>query len=901
MSDDLAPIEIFCSYAQEDESHLEKLHAHLSTLKREGLIATWHDRQIVPGMDRAQAINTHLEHADVILLLVSPDFLASDWAGTRYSPHDYQSQMHRAMQRHEASEALVLPIIVRPCGWTHTPLVQLRCLPRNRKPVTMWDNGDMAWNDIVEGIRTALDEVHHLAPSSPSPLPRIWMIPFARNRFFTGQAAILTHLANTLDSSRVTALSQSQAISGLGGIGKTQIAIEYAYRQQEKYQAIFWVRADTREALVSGFVALAEVLKLQEKDEENQTIIVQSVVRWLTAHTGWLLILDQADDPSLIQPFLPSVYTGHILLTTRAQAVGSIADPLIVDALSQNEGALLLLRRARLVGPNNTLKEALPAEVTLARKISEELGGLPLALDQAGAYIEETGCGLAGYQQVYQQRRMELLKRRGSLSNDYPETVATTWTLSFEKVKQQSLTAADLLYCCALLHPEAIPEELFAHGASQLGSRLQHATHDSLAFDDALRVLLAYSLIHRDPTTTTLSIHRLVQAVLIDLMPAKTKNLWKGRVVRALKEAFPEVEFKEWTRCERLLSHVLICATWIEHEPIPIPEASHLLCKAGIYLRDRAQYGDAEALLARGLSICEQNLGDEHLDTARCLNDLARLYWQQGKYELAEPLFQRALSIRERQLGSEHPDTATNLDNLAVLYWQQGKYELAEPLFQRALSIRERQSGVEHPDTAKSLNNLGILYWQQGKYKLAEPLLQRALSIRERQSGAEHPDTAAGLNNLALLHQRQGKCEQAQALYQRALLIWESRLGAEHPDTAHALDGLAEVYQYQGKYEQAEALYQRALLIWESRLGVEHPHTAYALHGLAVVHQHQGKYEQAEAFYQRALAIREQRLGPTHPLTQETREAHAGFLLLVERDVEATVPDTNHEPLAEDR
>jgi len=935
MSNVVAPIEVFCSYAHQDESHLQELKTHLSGLQRQGRISTWYNRQINAGTSKAEAIDTHLETASLVLLLVSADFLTSNYC--------FEVEMRQAMQRHETSVALVLPIIVRPCDWTHTPFAKLQCLPRNGQPVTKWADRDDAWNDVVAGIRRALDDLPLLVASAPrtaivtlsSTSQSLWNIPYPSNPFFTGQDALLTRLADTLKT------GQPQAISGLGGVGKTQIAVEYAYRHRQDYRAIFWVRADTQEALISGYVVLAQTLNLREQKEQDQTVIVQAVLRWLSTHPGWLLILDNVDNLVVLEGLLPSELLGHLLLTTRLQALGTRAHPLEVTTMPQGIGATLLLRRARLIPMDASLEAALPADATLACAISEELGGLPLALDQAGAYIEETRCGLARYQHLYLRQPSPFLKRRGSSKYDYPASVATTWSLSFKNVEQQNQVAAELLRCCAFVHPDTIPEELFVAGVVvHLGPVLRQVELDPMAFDNAVGMLLAYSLIHRDSATATLSIHRLVQAVLIDAMPTKTRKLWRKRVIQAVNEAFPAVTFEEWTRCGRLLPHVQICTAWIEQEPIPVLAAAHVFHKAGTYLRERGQYANAEPLLVQALAIYEQHLGTEHLEAAPTLNNLALLYERQGKYEQAKSLYQRAIAIREQHLGTEHPDTANSLNDLAIIYWQLSKYEEAESLFQQALAIREQHLGAAHPDTARTLNGLANLYLWLGKYKEAEPLYQRALAIRERCLGAEHPDTAKSLNNLAILYRDQGKYEQAESLFWRAIAIREQHLGAEHPDLAGSLEDLAILYQRRGEYEQAELLCQRALIIreqclgsehpntarnmnnlaelyrlqnkyalaeplhrralaiWEQHLGAEHPDTAEALHGLAELYREQGKYEQAEVFYQRAIAIREQRLGLTHLETQHTRKGYAALLCAIGRDVEATALDIGDKPIS---
>jgi tetratricopeptide (TPR) repeat protein len=212
-------------------------------------------------------------------------------------------------------------------------------------------------------------------------------------------------------------------------------------------------------------------------------------------------------------------------------------------------------------------------------------------------------------------------------------------------------------------------------------------------------------------------------------------------------------------------------------------------------------------------------------DVAICLNRLAKLYYEQGRYSDAEPLLVRSLAIIEQQLGANHPHTATSLSNLAMLYISIGRYSDAEPLHLRALAIREEQLGANHPDTATSLNNLAILYRSIGRYSDAEPLFVRALAISEQQLGANHPDTAASLNNLAGLYRSIGRYSDAEPLFVRALAISDQQLGANHPDTATSLNNLAGLYESIDRYSDAEPLFVRAISILEQQLGADHPTT----------------------------------------------------------------------------
>jgi tetratricopeptide (TPR) repeat protein len=583
------------------------------------------------------------------------------------------------------------------------------------------------------------------------PTPTFWHIPYQRNPFFTGREDVLTRLHRALRAENTMALSHPQGISGLGGIGKTQTALEYAHRYRTDYDAVFWVRADSVPSLTSSLVELASVLQLPERDEQDQEIIVQAVLRWFHLHPDWLLIYDNIDDLSIAEPFLPKAGPGHLLFTTRAHALGGLAQRLDIQKMEAEIGALLLLRRANLLPLQAALNMANSDDQSNARAISEKLDGLPLALDQAGAYIKEAPCPLPDYLSRYQTRRSDILPVRGQFDQDYPASVATTWSLSFERVSQVNPAAAELLDICAFLAPDAIPEEMITEGAQHLTPSLQAAVIHPLQFDQAIASLLAYSLVGRN-ADATLTIHRLIQAVLKDAMDEHMQGEWALRTVLAVNEAFPEVEFTTWQQCERYLSHALACATWVEQEQINQEEAARLLYRTGWYLDDRGQYSESERLYKRALAIGEQTWGSDHPRTANIFNNLAQLYHNLGKYLEAEQLTKRALTIQEQKLGGDHPVTLGTLSNLAELYRVQGKDSEAEQLMKRVLAIREQKFGDDQPDTANSLNNLAELYRAQGKYTEAEPLYQRAISICEQRFGDDHPNTAVCLSNLAELY-----------------------------------------------------------------------------------------------------------------------------------------------------
>ncbi len=813
--------DFFISYTRADIKWAEWIAWQLEEAQYSTILQAW---DFQPGMNFVLEMDKAATVARCTLVVLSPNYLSA-----RYTQPEWAEAFRRDPK---CEKGALLPVRVRKC--------EVEGMLGSVIYIDLVDLDEVsAQETLLAGVRRERgkpktapgfpDAGQHTLPEPqrfPGNLPSLWNVPYRRNAYFTGREDILKRLSEALRTGKPAALTQPQAISGLGGIGKTQSAVEYAYRYYNDYQAVLWITAATRDTIITSFLDLARLLNLPEKDDQDQTIIVQAVKHWLEHHDDWLLIVDNADDVVLTDEFLPTGDTGHILLTTRAQAPGILAEGINVEKMGTEEGMLLLLRRAKVLAKETPLVQASETDRGAAERIVKEMDGLPLALDQAGAYIEETHCSVSAYLDSYRQRQAELLQRRGGTGKEHPDPVATTWSLSFEKVERLNPMATDLLRVCAFLAPDAIPEDLLLEGASALGEGIQPLVTDATRLNDALGVLLCYSFVKRDPHERTLSIHRLVQEVLKASMNKQTSRAWAERAVRAINLAFPDPDdVSLWELCERLLPHALVGASLIEEFRLESPEASYLLNQTAVFLYRRAQYPQAEPLYLHSLAIREQQLGPEHLYTATSLNNLAILYRAQGKYEKAEPLYLRSLTIFEQQLGPAHPDTATSLNNLARLYREQGKYEQAEPLYLRSLAIVEQQLGPEHPNTATCLNNLAGLFAEQGKYEQAEPLYLRSLAIREQQLGPEHPNTATSLNNLAELYREQGKYKQAESLYLRALTIVEKQLGPQHPNTAISLNNLALLYHRQGKYEQAAALYLRALAIVEKQLRPEHPNT----------------------------------------------------------------------------
>lgn len=661
--------DFFISYTSTDRTWAEWIAWHLEQAGYTTIIQAWDFR---PGSNFVQEMDRATRRAERTIAVLSPDYFQS-----AFTPSEWQEAFRRDPT---GEQGLLLPIRVRTCdvegllgARVYIDLVGLDKQAAQERLLAGVNHqrAKPGREPAFPGTPPASAE-----PAFPGSAPAtIWHVPFARNPFFTGREGELAQLHEQLRQSSSAAIGQTQAISGLGGVGKTQLALEYASRHRQQYQAVLWINAATLETLNASYNELARLLDLPEKDAREQEIVIQGVRSWLSTHECWLLVLDNLDDPSVLFPpdeqgqprrpslFLPMQHAGHLLITTRTADLTTlglgIAHASMLSAFPIEQGAQLLLSRAGCLDYTSDQERA------TALQLAEELGGLALALDQAGAYLAETGLSLSDYLTLFRQRSHDLLKQhRGQ---DYPRAVATAWDLSFQRVEQRSPAAADLLRFCAFLAPDAIPEEIFTRGASRLGKTLAAVAADPLRFNEAIAVLRAHSLLTRDPATRTLSVHRLVQAILRDRLTPRQRITWMRRAVLALADAYPGSDFIHWTAFERLLPHALLCATWIEQVHLEILASARLLNQTGLYLYNRARYAEAESLLQRALAICEQQLGPNHPNTAISLSNLGELYRAQGKYEQAEPLLQRALTTCEQALEPDHPHTQIMRENYAAL------------------------------------------------------------------------------------------------------------------------------------------------------------------------------------------------------------------------------------------
>jgi tetratricopeptide (TPR) repeat protein/transcriptional regulator with XRE-family HTH domain len=661
--------------------------------------------------------------------------------------------------------------------------------------------------------RSAAAEAGGDAPRPRPPEPRSG-IPPDPIPCFAGRDAELARLARLLrQHGRVT-------VHGLGGVGKTQLVVQLLHRHGADYPAgRFWLRAEHETALLADLASLSWRLGLPEREEAEQERQIEAVLRWLRQHEGWLLVLDNLESVTedAAGRWLGPGLAGHVVVTSRGPT-GQVR--LGLEPLPLEDSRDFLLERT---GQDDTAS---------AVAVAKALGCLPLALEQAAAYVENTGRDLAGYADLLRGHLVDLMHR--GRPPGHPRPVATTWQLSFDRIGAEDPAAGDLLRLLAFLAPDDVPVAVLMAGAGVLPPRLRRALTDEVAADAAIAALRRYSLASRQGDR--LRVHRLVQAVVRESLEAKQRDLWTAAAITVLRATFPPepAEHAEPSPLSvRLLSHVRAIAGLTDSTVEP-EALAWLLDRGGRCLWVGGELHAAREFLERAVALREGWLGD-HLDTAESLDALGRLRQRHGELAAAQRVIERALHIRERLLGPTSSEVAESLNSLAPVLADQGALAAARAAMERTLAIREQVFGPDDLRVADTLNNLGVLLRMQGELAGARILIQRALDLREGTLGPCHPRTANSLQSLATLLLAQGLATDARPLLVRALDIRDQVLGPDHVVTADSLHQLAAVEQELGDLAAARSLAERAQQTLSRALGPEHRRTRQSARMLAEI------------------------------------------------------------------
>lgn len=638
--------------------------------------------------------------------------------------------------------------------------------------------------------------------------PKKFYVPYERNHYFCGRKEEIEKIHQTLcvDSSAVI----SQSIAGLGGVGKTQTAIEYVYLyslEEPIYEWVFWVRADSDFNLTTDISKIAYSLGLGQ-EQDNLEKLGQLVCFWLETHECWLLIFDNSDQPELINPYRPRQGKGRILLTSRARLFDCVGinQSIPLREWSETDAVEFLWNRI-----HRKLIEQSPKEIQAAHDLVKKLGAFPLALEQAGAYILELEVDISDYYQEYYRLELLLLEEQKPVVGDYRDSVRTTWTLNFQQVAERSPASAAILQLSAFLAPDEIPNELIMLGVNYWGDDIKSALTgvSNLSLAKLLKPLADYSLIRVEREKQCYGIHRMVQVVVRHELTEKEHFKWKRSLVIGLYLAFEETSLHNWKQYERLLPHVKSLA---ELNPTDSLAWSLVLSKVGYHLGRKGCYIEAVNYIELSLNIQKRD-GQSQYITAENLMYLGEFYGCTRQFRQAEILFQKASYIYSQNLPPLHPTIATVSNNFAELYFLKGDFPKALLLLQHALNIYTKNLLLESPRALETICNLANCHQRMGHYSDAEPILLKALKICKEKVCIDYPNIFQCLNNLGDFYNDVGRHAEAKTLLEESLAIVTREFGKGHLLTAISLGNLAFCHESLGNYQEAEFCCKQALNI----------------------------------------------------------------------------------------
>ncbi|WP_169806925.1 FxSxx-COOH system tetratricopeptide repeat protein [Actinomadura macra] len=686
------------------------------------------------------------------------------------------------------------------------------------------------------------------APETVRPAARIVGLPRPATPVFLGRHDDYRWLEQVLAAADKTVVV-TQALYGMGGVGKSEMALQYAHRARERYEAVWWITAESPEQVEAGLAALTHHLVQDAARAATTEDAAAWAVGWLRAHPGWLLLLDNVTDPTHVAALLGRLEGGHALITSRRD----VRWPGTTRTLQL--GLLDPAPAAELI--TTITGHTAPEDRQTSAEIARELGYLPLALDQAAAYIRQTRIKLARYLGLLKQHPARYYAKAAD-GDKAQATIARLWDITLETLQEQAPKAAQLVSVLAQYAPADIPRLMLGGGDEEAAE----------AADEALGVLASHSMI--DLTDEVVAMHRLTRAAVLSQAQDTSEDDGHSTArdlaldwLQTTMPADPDSAVAGWPVWRSLVVHVE--AITASASSRPSEQLSQVLNQTGLFLIAQGEYQRANDMLTIAATIAEAALGPDHPDVAIRLRYLGGTHRTLGRAAEALPLEQRALAIAEAALGPDHHEVAIGLGHLAATHRALGRAAEALPLEQRAVAIAEAALGPDHPSVALGLGNLAVTLRALGRVAETLPLEQRALAIAEAALGPDHPDVAIGMGNLAVTLRALGRAAEALPLEQRASAIAEAALGPNHPDVATRLANLAATYHALGRVAEAMPLEQRAFTITETALGTDHPDVAIRLGNLAATHRALGRAAEALPLEQRALAIAEAALGPNHP------------------------------------
>jgi tetratricopeptide (TPR) repeat protein len=660
-----------------------------------------------------------------------------------------------------------------------------------------------------------------------------WTVPFGRSKEFIGRESALDQLLELIVPDADKDDCQKTVIQGLGGVGKTQVALEAAFRVRDRYKDchVFWVPAIDATTFENAYRQIGQELHIPGIDNDKADVksLVKAALSKIT--DKWLLIIDNADDADLfcsttktapLKDSLPFSLKGSILFTTRNDEIS--------QKLDVGQKSIVRLTEMSRSEAIDMLQKNLSAKQTSDTQSMESLldflTDLPLAIKQASAYMAKTGMLVTQYLAYCSsgdERLIELLSKDFEDRARYKDTrnpVATTWLISFRDISRNNPLAAKCLQSMSVLAEKNIPKHLLPHNDNEL------------EIFEAIGLLKAYAFVNERADGDSYDIHRLVRLVMRNWL-AKEGGLQTcvTTVMQRFSAVYPDPDFANKNVWTRYLPHALIALEFQEHS-LDKYASLRLLYDVSRSILLIGRYNDAEQTWRQTVQLCIKFLGEEHPYTLASKSNLAKTFLGQGKCEKARQIHQQTLELRIKLLGADHPDTLLSRTNIANTFYFEGQYEAAGQMYQQIVELQKKVLGPEHERTLLSMYDLASVLYRLGQHEKAIQVLQETLELRNAALGSEYHDTLFTMHSLAVILFVQGQYTEAEQMFQKTLELQIKVLGAEHPSTIYSIYNLGSVSFRQGQYAEAEELFRKALELRVKNLGLEHPDTVSSMEKL---------------------------------------------------------------------
>ena len=765
--------DFFVSYNNADEQWAVWIAAVLEENGYSCYIQAWDFR---PGGNFVLNMNDALINSERFIAVLSPNYFDS-----KYCPPEWAAAFTKDP---DSKKRLLIPVRVadiKPVG-----------LFAAQNYIDLFGVGTAeAEKRLVDGVKKYVErkrpDKFPGEPTAPKPekakfpgtLPSIHNLPYDRNPYFTARDTVLENICAKLESGKTASLTQT--LVGMGGFGKTQTALEYAYRYAHNYNVIWWVHAETD--VLTAYRQFAVEMKLVEEEQQHDSNLVgREVLKWMQGNPRWLFVYDNVEPDTFDTALLPKSSQGNVLITTRNQKC-NIGEKIDISVFKEDEAVGFLEKRT---GITKQKKDALA--------LAKRLGYFPLALEQAAAYIKEHDIfKYSEYLSLLDEYGLELLDETDGVMF-YTMSTKATLEISINKITLEA--AKQLLYLCSYLAPDNITEDLFTKAPQLLPQELAEAMQDRRERNKVWKQLTTYGLLKVEKDehgNKSYVMHRLLQEIVQEKI--EDDKQWALSLLAVFNVIYKFVYgdkilhdmFLQLTlHVEALINNIVTILLDDEYKN----RIAHLYNDGGIGYANLGYYSLALAWYQEAMPIYEKVLGKEHQNTAAVYNNIAEVYYNQGNYTEALELYQKAIAIDEKVSGTDHPHTATSYNNIATVYKDQGNYDKALELYQKALVIRENVLGENHPEMATICNNIAVVYHLQGKHLEAMRLYKKALKVRKEILNKAHPHIAMSYNNIAMLYEGQGNYCDALKLYKKAIAIFKKGLGEDHPLTKKVIQNM---------------------------------------------------------------------------------------------------------------